>query len=81
LGAAALVGFLAGVTPIMHDFWNLEDPEKRQGEMINFMKNVALLGGALALMEVEEPWSASVRVEQPSAAERARSFMKRAAAA
>jgi putative oxidoreductase len=53
LGAAAVAGFLAGVSPIMHDFWKVQDPEKRQGEMINFSKNMALLGGSLALMGVE----------------------------
>lgn len=80
-GAAALMGFLAGVSPVMHDFWNVEDPEKRQGEMINFFKNVALLGGAMALMGVEEPWPVSVPIGQPTAIERARRFVKRAAAA
>jgi hypothetical protein len=34
-------------------------------EMIQFSKNMALLGGALALMAVEEPWPASVPVAQP----------------
>ncbi len=81
LGTAALIGFLVGVSPVMHDFWNVEDAEKRQGEMINFMKNLALLGGALALMGVEEPWPASVPVAQPGRIERARRFVKRAAAA
>lgn len=60
LGAAAIIGFLAGVSPVMHDFWNMEDPEKRQNDMINFSKNMALMGGALALAAVEEPWPASV---------------------
>jgi uncharacterized membrane protein YphA (DoxX/SURF4 family) len=64
-GAAAIVGFLAGVSPIMHDFWKHEDPQQRQNEMIQFSKNVALLGGALALMSVREPWPASVPVAQP----------------
>jgi putative oxidoreductase len=50
LGAAAVAGFLAGVSAIMHDFWKVEDPQKRQAEMINFSKNMALLGAALALM-------------------------------
>lgn len=53
-GAAAVAGFLLGVSPVMHDFWHIEDPEKRQGEMINFTKNMALLGGSLALMGVED---------------------------
>src|SRR5205085_10676310 len=47
LGAAAIVGFLAGVSPIMHDFWN-EDAEQRMNDMINFTKNLALVGGATA---------------------------------
>lgn len=60
LGAAAIIGFLAGISPVMHDFWRNEDPSERQANMINFMKNAALAGGALALMGVEEPWEASV---------------------
>jgi|SRR5579862_4989647 len=60
-GAAALLGFLAGVSPIMHDFWRNEDPNERMNNMVNFMKNLALAGGALALMGVEEPWEASLR--------------------
>ena len=64
LGAAAVAGFLAGVSPIMHDFWTQQDPQQHQMEMIQFSKNMALLGGALALMSVEEPWPASVPVAQ-----------------
>ncbi|MFZ0198260.1 MAG: DoxX family protein [Candidatus Sulfotelmatobacter sp.] len=60
LGAAAVAGFLAGVSPIMHDFWKVEDPEKQQGEMINFTKNMALLGASLALMGVEGKESTKV---------------------
>lgn len=65
LGAAAIAGFLLGVSPVMHDFWKAEDPNQRQNDMINFMKNMALLGGALAMMGIEEPWPASVPVAQP----------------
>src|SRR6185437_4736545 len=64
IGAAAVVGFLAGVSPVVHDFWKQEDPQQRQMEMIQFLKNMALLGGALALMSVKEPWPASVPVAQ-----------------
>jgi hypothetical protein len=48
----------------MHDFWKAEDPAQRMNDMINFSKNLALLGGALALMGVEEPWPASVPIAQ-----------------
>jgi uncharacterized membrane protein YphA (DoxX/SURF4 family) len=60
LGAAAIIKFLLGVSPAMHDFWNEEDPNRRMTEMVNFSKNMALLGAALALASVPEPWSASV---------------------
>ncbi|MBV9437883.1 MAG: DoxX family protein [Acidobacteria bacterium] len=65
-GAAAIAGFLAGVSPIMHDFWKQQDPQQRQMETIQFAKNMALMGGALALMSVKEPWPSSVPVAQPS---------------
>ncbi len=64
LGSAAIIGFLAGVSPVMHDFWN-EPGEQRMKDMINFTKNMALVGGATALMGVEEPWPASVPVLAP----------------
>jgi len=79
-GAAAILGFLAGVSPIMHDFWRNEDPNERQANMINFMKNAALAGGALALMGVEEPWEASVPVGQPGFGKRLKKMARRIAA-
>ena len=81
LGTLAVMGFLAGVSPLMHDFWTQQEPGQRQAEMINFTKNMALLGGALALMGVEEPWPASVPVAQPTLLERARKFARRKVAA
>ena len=59
LGAAAIAAFLAGASPTMHDFWNADEATK-QNELINFSKNMALLGAALILMSVEEPWPASL---------------------
>jgi putative oxidoreductase len=60
IGTAAVITFLAGVSPKMHDFWSQQDPSQRQNEMIQFSKNMALLGAAIALMGVDEPWPASV---------------------
>ena len=80
IGTLAIMGFLAGVSPAMHDFWHDEDPNQRMNNMINFSKNMALLGSAMALMAVEEPWPASVPVAQPGTRERARRFVKRIAA-
>jgi putative oxidoreductase len=70
LGAAAIAGFLAGVSPVMHNFWTIEDPNQRTQELVNFTKNLALLGGALALMGMEEPWPASVPIGQRQITER-----------
>lgn len=47
LGAGAIVAFLVGITPVMHDFWN-EEGQARENERIHFLKNVGLLGSALA---------------------------------
>jgi uncharacterized membrane protein YphA (DoxX/SURF4 family) len=64
LGALAIIGFLASVSPTIHNFWSVEEPGQRMNDMTNFGKNMALLGAALALMSVEEPWPASVPVAQ-----------------
>ena len=45
-GAIALIMFLVPVTLIMHRFWGLGDAQQAQMQMVNFMKNVALTGGA-----------------------------------
>jgi putative oxidoreductase len=47
LGAWLLVLFLVPVTLFMHRFWGVEDAQMAQMQMINFMKNIALVGGAL----------------------------------
>ncbi len=59
LGTLAILGFLAAASPMMHDFWSVEDPQQKQSEMINFSKNMALLGAALALAGIEE-WPLSI---------------------
>lgn len=79
-GALAILGFLAGVSPVMHDFWNQEDPSRRQNEMVNFSKNLALAGGALALMGVDEPWEASVPAGQHTLSNKLRKVKRSLAA-
>jgi putative oxidoreductase len=80
LGALAILGFLAGASPMMHDFWKDEDPNQRQSNMINFMKNLALAGGALALMGVEQPWPVSLPIARSEHEERESDFQSRIAA-
>jgi len=50
IGLIALVLFLIPVTFIMHAFWKIQDPTAKMHEMVNFMKNVALLGAVLILL-------------------------------
>ena len=59
-GLATLIGFLIPVSLYMHRFWEEEDQQKRQAEMTNFLKNMALVGAALTMMEISDPWPASV---------------------
>ncbi|MGB2606629.1 MAG: DoxX family protein [Candidatus Sulfotelmatobacter sp.] len=80
LGALAILGFLASVSPVMHDFWRNENPGERSKNMIDFMKNAALAGGALALMGVDEPWEASIPVDRPTLADKVRKVGRRLAA-
>jgi putative oxidoreductase len=49
LGALLIIGFLAGITPIMHAFWKVEDAQEQQVQSAMFFKNVALLGAALII--------------------------------
>ena len=49
LGAWLLVIFLVPVTLAMHAFWGLDDPMAAQLQQAMFMKNLALLGGALLI--------------------------------
>lgn len=57
-----LIGiFLLGVTPQMHQFWKETDPQAKMNEMINFLKNMALLGAVLALYALTtSPWPISI---------------------
>jgi uncharacterized membrane protein YphA (DoxX/SURF4 family) len=65
-GLAAILGFLIPVTLTMHRYWEEEDAQKREAEMIHFCKNLALAGAALALMQIPEPWPASLDAARAS---------------
>lgn len=80
VGTLAVMAFLAGVSPVIHDFWKVEDPNQRENDRINFMKNLGLFGGALALLGVEEPWPASVPIGQPGPLQKIRRFAREIAA-
>ncbi|WP_436934003.1 DoxX family protein [Halovenus marina] len=56
LGALAVVGFLIGVTPVMHDFWN-ETGMERENQQFHFLKNAGLAAGAVVFLSLAStPW-------------------------
>jgi putative oxidoreductase len=46
IGAALLIVFLLPVTLFMHKFWGISDPQMQQMQLVNFLKNVGLMGAA-----------------------------------
>jgi hypothetical protein len=44
----------------MFPFWKEQDPMAKTAEMINFMKNIALMGSALMLLGIPQPWPFSL---------------------
>jgi putative oxidoreductase len=36
---------------MMHKFWTVTDPMMAQNQMVHFMKNVSMLGGALLVSQ------------------------------
>ncbi len=49
LGGWILFVFLVAAAFLVHTFWKESDPMQRSSEMAQFMKNLALAGGALLL--------------------------------
>lgn len=50
IGAALLLVFLVLATYFFHDFWTFENAQAKQDQMIQFMKNLALMGTMVFLM-------------------------------
>jgi len=57
---ASLVLFLVPVTLIMHPFWADHASMQRQNDLINFGKNIGLLGSSLMFLAVPRPWPYSL---------------------
>ncbi|HSZ56186.1 MAG TPA: DoxX family protein [Tepidisphaeraceae bacterium] len=49
VGALLVILFLIPVSFSMHNFWAVHDPQASQMQMIHFMKNMSMLGGALLI--------------------------------
>jgi len=51
IGAWLIVVFLVPVTVMMHNFWTVTDPMMMQMQMMMFLKNLSMLGGALLITQ------------------------------
>ena len=60
IGAALLVIFLLGVSFGIHNFWTVQDQQAKQGEMVNFLKNMSILGLLLMTLAIPRPWLMSL---------------------
>lgn len=49
LGALLIFVFLIPSALLVHDFWTVEDPQMKQAERSQFMKNLSMAGGALII--------------------------------
>ncbi|WP_126664872.1 DoxX family protein [Haloterrigena salifodinae] len=50
LSTASIATFFIGVTPVMHDFWAV-DEESYDEELTSFLQNLVLLGAAIAFFK------------------------------
>jgi len=53
IGVLSAVLFFLPVTFKMHNFWAVQDQQQRIIEMVNFNKNMALMGAALMFLLIE----------------------------
>lgn len=52
LGALVLAAVTLAMALKMHDFWSQSDPHGKQTEMIGFLKNISMTGGALFMFAI-----------------------------
>jgi putative oxidoreductase len=50
IGATLLLVFLILATYYFHHFWNITDPKAKQEQMIEFLKNLGLMGAMLLII-------------------------------
>ena len=55
-----IVLFLIPVTFVMHNYWVDTDQNAKMANKVNFMKNMALIGAALAFLFIAMPWQFSL---------------------
>jgi uncharacterized membrane protein YphA (DoxX/SURF4 family) len=56
VGAVELLLFLVPAAFLMHDFWNVTDPQMKMTQQLMFMRNIALIGAVLMMLAIPSPW-------------------------
>jgi putative oxidoreductase len=51
---------MLGTTFPMPNFWAVSDPQMKPADMINFLKNPALVRALLMLLAIPQPWPFSL---------------------
>ena len=62
VGIALLIVFLLGVSVQIHNFWKVDDAQLKQIDIINFTKNMALIGALLMFLLLPRPWPLSLGI-------------------
>jgi uncharacterized membrane protein YphA (DoxX/SURF4 family) len=62
VGITLLIVFLLGVSFQMHAYWKVDDAQMKQIDMINFTKNMALVGALLMFLLLPHPWPMSLGI-------------------
>jgi uncharacterized membrane protein YphA (DoxX/SURF4 family) len=60
VGVLLLVIFLLPTSFMIHDFWAVQDPQAKMSEMVQFQKNIAILGLLLLTLLIPRPWPMSL---------------------
>ncbi|MBI4547137.1 MAG: DoxX family protein [Ignavibacteriae bacterium] len=61
IGILLLITSLIPVSFTMHNFWKVEDAQIKMMEMVNFTKNLALVGAVLMMLALSCPWPLSLQ--------------------
>jgi hypothetical protein len=62
VGIILLIISLLSVSLQMYAYWKADDAQMKQIDMINFTKNMALLGALLMLLLLPHPWPMSLGI-------------------
>lgn len=55
VGAAAVTASMIPTTMAGHAFWKDTDPKQRQANLVQFLKNLGMVGGLLAVIAATKP--------------------------